>query len=653
MHEFAQRCAIGQMRVVPGDPEGNLQRALYMLGKAKKLGAQLLVLPELCISGYLVGDLWEEKSFVEHCLQCGRELVAASQGLVLVFGNVGSEDELRGESGRTRLYNAAWLAVDGKLQFCPRSGLPFFSKSLLPNYREFEDSRHFYDLRRLALERCLSWEELHGPVEISLQEGAVLSLGIAICEDGWSMDYAQDPATHLKLQGAQLLLNLSASPYSRGKNAKRHGVFHAKSRALKVPILYANCVGSQNNGKTFFGFDGACTHYGVGSIVTAPGFAEGLLYNGEWFANTTDTCCQAERVIPGSWKEYPPSFPEGGAAFSSEDFACLQTVMQNYMQEHGLSRVVVGLSGGIDSAVAAAFFCQLLGAKNVLAVNMPGPHSSLTTRNLAQSLAKSLGCWYAQIPIIESLDLTSKQVQGLQLQRRDGLGTTEDIVLRLSDFALENIQARDRSSRLLAALSAAFGGVFSCNANKAEITVGYSTLYGDHGGFMAPLADLWKEEVYALGHYLNDQIFEREVIPTAIFNIKPSAELNASQNPEQGGGDPLVYWYHDRLFHAFMQSWKRCSPEDLLRAYIDGKLEEVLQLPCPINNIFDNAATWLSDMEKWWKLFKGMGVIKRVQAPPVVALSRRAFGYDLRESIMPPHFSREYLRLRGELLRKI
>jgi NAD+ synthase (glutamine-hydrolysing) len=243
--------------------------------------------------------------------------------------------------------------------------------------------------------------------------------------------------------------------------------------------------------------------------------------------------------------------------------------------------------------------------------------------------------------------LTKQQIDGLAAISFAGQAS---LTLSLSAFHLENVQARDRSARILSALASAFGGVFTCNANKAEATVGYSTLYGDHGGFFAPLADLWKSEVYALGAYLNQVVYARAVIPAGIFTIKPSAELSSAQNPEQGGGDPILYAYHDKLFHAWQQAWNRSGPEEILAWYAQGILETKLQLAQPISTWFPTATAFIADLERWWKLFKGMGVVKRVQAPPLVALSRRAYGFDYRESILQPYWSRDYLRMKSEIL---
>lgn len=640
---------LAQMEVVPGHPARNLETALRLLHEAKAAHADVVVFPELCLSGYLVGDFWEERAFVDDCLAAGARLVAASDGCTLVFGNIARDDSAIGEDGRSRLYNACYMASNGVLVPDVHSGLPFIPKTLLPNYREFEETRHFHDLRRLERERNAPRGSLYGVHDL-----AGLPLGIILCEDGWGDDYGENLVRALAEKGAQLVLDLSASPYTRRKNDKRNRVFSALARECRVPIAYVNCIGSQNNGKTFFGFDGCSTVYSAdGAVVaSAPAWAEVLLPVPEnVFATCVDNCQHevsglAGEELKGSASSLASPWAGSDSEFEPADFFTLKEVLRRYLDGAGLRKVVIGVSGGIDSAVASALFAHVCGPSNVLLVSMPSQYNSATTRSLASQLALNLGCWFAEVPIGDSVDLTRAQIDGLVAQGPAG----STLALSLTPFHLENVQARDRSARVLSALASAFGGVFTCNANKAETTVGYSTLYGDHGGFMAPLADLWKSEIYALGAYLNAEVYQRPVIPAGIFSIKPSAELSTAQNPEQGGGDPILYAYHDCLFRAFQQRWNRIGPEEILEWYLQGTLQANLGLPAPVSRWFATPTDFVADLERWWKLFKGMGTVKRVQSPPIVALSRRAYGYDYRESILPGvWFSEAYSRRKQSL----
>jgi NAD+ synthase (glutamine-hydrolysing) len=234
----------------------------------------------------------------------------------------------------------------------------------------------------------------------------------------------------------------------------------------------------------------------------------------------------------------------------------------------------------------------------------------------------------------------------VEIAGADGRGHALD----LSPAMLENVQARDRSSRVLAALAAAFGGVFTCNTNKTEATVGYGTLYGDLTGFLANLADLWKEEVYALGRHMNEAGATANAIPRGCFDVTPSAELSPDQNVDEGKGDPLVYPYHDRLFRNWVETWNRTTPEEILEWYADNTLEEQIGYAGRVRDLFPSARAFIGDLERWWSLYTGMGVAKRIQAPPILAIKRRAFGFDHREAQMPPRFTRRYLALRTRVL---
>jgi NAD+ synthase (glutamine-hydrolysing) len=251
------------------------------------------------------------------------------------------------------------------------------------------------------------------------------------------------------------------------------------------------------------------------------------------------------------------------------------------------------------------------------------------------------------VPIDESVNRTRAQVDGLRVR---GLRGTRERILRVSGGILENIQARDRSSRILAAVSAAFGGVFTCNANKSEAAVGYTTLYGDLSGYFANLADVWKTEVYQLAEYLNRSVYGAEAIPPGAFTLTPSAELSAEQNVDRGQGDPIVYPYHDRLFASWVEWWNRTTPEEILAWYAEGVLEQKIGYEGRLSDLFPGPAQFIADLERWWVLYQGLGLAKRIQAPPVLALKRRAFGFDHRESQMGARYTARYRKLRARLL---
>ena len=313
-----------------------------------------------------------------------------------------------------------------------------------------------------------------------------------------------------------------------------------------------------------------------------------------------------------------------------------------------MERVVIGISGGIDSAVAAALYVDAIGAENVLLVNMPSKFNSATTKGLAAQLAKNLGCRHMIVPIDESISYTAKQLSEIPIE---GAAAAPGEHLTISSFVRENMQARNRSGRVLGTIAAAWGAGFTCNGNKAETTVGYATLYGDLAGFLCALADLWKYQVYDLARYLNENVYRREAIPQGIIDIVPSAELSDAQNVDEGKGDPIRYPYHDYLFRAFAEESR--IPEDILAHYADGDLEEYIGCAAGlVADYFPTAEEFIVDLERWWGLYTGMAVAKRIQSPPLLSTSGRAYGSDHPESQIGAYETIRYHALKKRLLKK-
>lgn len=631
------KIACAQPEITAGRPDLNAQKILQIIKEAAQSGADILFLPELAVPGYLIGDLWEQQAFLEDCEAYGQKIInaTADYNICVAFGNIALDRSKVNEDGRLRKYNAAFVACGGKAVGSGALPYNFIVKHSLPNYREFDDSRYFYSLAQLAAELGAAPQELARPVEVTVK-GQKIKLGVMLCEDGWTENYHFNVPQALAANGADILCNLSCSPFTLNKNAKRHRLFSAQAQQAGLPLVYCNNTGIQNNGKNVFTYDGcSCVYDSSGALkAEAAAYEDTILY----FDFDTETKNIISTVQPAEPIEQTAAI-----------YKAVRYGTQKFLQQLGISKMVVGLSGGIDSAVTAALYTDILGAQNVLLVNMPGRYNADLTKNMALKTAQALKTNYMVVPITESVEHTRAQLtQTAVTDYNSGM----QFNLSVSPYIMENIQARDRGSRLLAGIAAAFGGAFSCNSNKTEITIGYATFYGDICGVLAPIGDLWKHDVYALGRYLNEHIFKRQVIPDEIFTMRPSAELSPEQTVGSGG-DPLVYPYHDKLFALFIESWNKTSPADVLRWYAEGTLAQHLNCePQLVANTFKDAEAFIIDLERWWKLFCGLAVAKRIQAPPVISITRRAYGYDHREAQLTPYFSREYYKLKNELLKK-
>lgn len=620
---------VAQMDVVPGDPRANTDKMLKIIEYAKRNKTDLVLFSEMCVSGYLLSDMWERPTFVSECESCGQEIIKAADGIVVAFGNIYSSSEHKNEDGRIRKHNACYVAVNGQVA-------SIVIKTLQPNYREFDDNRHFYDKRKMILDTMM---ETGWTVKETIEDSFIgylpsisingNDIGFLLCEDLWSADYSFSPVDALAPY-CDLIVNLSCSPFTMGKNDKRNRVFSENAKKHNTPIIYVNNVGLQNNGKTVYTFDGeSCIYDHNGDInILFDSFEE----NHKTISFNVDQEFAKYTPVPDGIEMIHKSIKYG---------------IKKFLDQFNIKKVVIGASGGIDSAVVATLMAEVLDdPKNLYLVNMPSKFNSNTTKDLAKELADNIGCNYLIMPIEDSVDLTVKQLR--------------DNGLVVSQLVSENIQARDRSSRILASVAASVGGVFTCNANKTEMTVGYTTMYGDLAGFLAPISDLWKGQVYGLACCINRR---KEIIPQGSIDVIPSAELSNDQNVEEGKGDPLFYEYHDQLFKSWVERWDRATPEDILEWAIENTLEKNLGLDVYIHSCYSHRKmdiieeffngskiAFVKDLERWWNLFDGFAYAKRVQSPPVLAISRRAYGFDLRESQTKPFYSSRYYELKKQFL---
>ena len=675
------RIAFGQIQVHPGEPAINFQSIMHAIDYAKAVSTDILIFPELCLSGYLVGDLWDQVPFVKDCLYYGDELVKATTdtNLTIIFGNVGVDESLRNLDGSLRKYNALYVASNGKLVSNPSQPYPFTIKTLLPCYRYFNEPRYFTSANIVAKERNLSLSDINQPLTIATRQGT-FTIAPVICEDSWDTHYPDCPtslmleSTKAKDQHIDLIVNCSSSPYTIHKQEHRHALFSAQAKLYNTPIAYTNHVGIQNNGKNICIYDGCSTLYDVnGSIVEeVPAFENTvrptLLKTTLWqpLSNVNSEQRDTSEDSTALQLSLEHNRCDKNDTYHTQDlnhiqdttptyvpplFKALQYGIRQFLSQTGIKNIVIGASGGIDSALNAALYSTVLPPENLYLVNMPSRYNSDMTKDLAYQLAQNIGCHYGVFPIEEGVSATIEQLENTSF-------TKYNTFLQLSTLAKENIQARDRSSRILAGIASAVNGAFTCNGNKTEFTVGYATMYGDLAGFLAVTGDVWKTDVYALARYMNEIIFQREVIPQGSIDVVPSAELSDAQDVTQGLGDPLQYEYHDCLFRAFVEGTphtlphQRLTPEEILRAYENGTLEHLLGLPNSMSHYFTSTEQFINDLERWWKSFNGLAVAKRIQSPPLFLISERAFGTDLSESQLKPYVSRGYKACKSRLLEK-
>ncbi len=567
-----------QFKNKPGAPLENAARMVNIIDKARKDGVGLVVFPDKAIQGIYSGFNIFNSAFVEDCVEAAKQVVAASDGISVLFEEMVSDE----------------------------GGVPYERIALAENGREIA-SGDFDDPTEL----------------VSAYSGkfCFVSPFMVECE-------ADDPTSK---PDTRFLVVCSHWSYDRYNLDETHANLSDMAVAANRPVFYANIVGIQDQDKLVH------IYRGDSAVFDARGRRVALATP---FEECALTLSPADCGGKCSMREVPIA-DEG----VEEMVEALRYGLREMMAQTGVRRVVIGVSGGIDSAVSTALYGSILKPEDILLVSMPGPFTSATTRGLAHQLASNVGARFAEIPIGESVELTKRQFEELVT---DGPNGAMAGAWSLSSSAVENVQARDRGSRILAAAAAAFGGVVSCNANKDECTVGYGTMYGDITGWLCCLGDLWKQDVYDVGRYLNDKVYRREVIPEGIFKVKPSAELSEKQAVEKGLGDPLVYPYHDALFRVWVEG--SMAPVDILKWHLDGELEENLELDgIDVAKLFPTAAEFIADLERWWNLYCGLSVAKRLQAPPTLVVSHFPLG-SVTSSQNGPYYGSRYLELKAKAL---
>ena len=491
------KIALAQFNPTVGDFEGNRKRILELAHEAQKGGAELAIFSELCLCGYPPQDLIERPAFVERNQQ---ELVCLAREIPMT-SLVGFVGKAQDDAGKP-VANSAALIAPGKILFEQR-------KMLLPTYDVFDETRYF--------------QPAHTQFPFPLGSE---TLGITICEDSWNDKnfwperlYDRDPVAELVGKGSTIVLNLSSSPYTLGKRGLREDMLGAVARERGVPVVYVNQVGGNDS----LIFDGSSVAFTAEGRVAARArsFDEDLVF----FDSVT-----------GVGDLRPPMKDEFEAAYCA-----LVIGTRDYVRKCGFQKVVVGLSGGIDSALVATIAADALGPANVTGVSMPGPYSSPGSIREARVLATNLGIEWMTLPISETFDCYRRVLAA------SFTGRTEDVTE-------ENLQARIRGN-LLMALSNKFGSLVLSTGNKSELAVGYCTLYGDMAGGLAVISDVPKTMVYELAHFVNRN---KQIIPNETLVKPPSAELR----PNQTDQDTLQpYEDLDRILKAYVEDLD--SPEQI------------------------------------------------------------------------------------------
>jgi NAD+ synthase (glutamine-hydrolysing) len=566
------RLALAQINPVVGDLEGNRELIFERLSEARSNSADLVVFPELAVTGYPPEDLLLRPGFIRAAEESVEQIALETRGTTVLVGAPHFDRDL---------YNACYVLSGGEVK-------AIYRKRFLPNYGVFDEDRYFAPGRDLVL----------------LEHGKTL-IGPTVCEDMWQPG---PPATDLALAGAELLVNISASPFYVGRDREREEMFVTRARDNSCFVAFCNAVGGQDE-LIFDGHSVVIDDEGK-VIARAPGFEEALLFadiepqevigrrlrdvRRRALARERETIPPVDIIHVGS---RGPSQNGSKVTVEVAPFVdeleqmrgALELGLRDYVRKNGFHEVVVGVSGGIDSAVTAALAAEALGPERVHCVSMPSRYSSEETRSDARRLAESLGCPFREIPIGAIVDGFGNALAGAFEGREP-------------DLAEENIQARARGV-LLMALSNKFGWMLVATGNKSELSVGYATLYGDMAGGFALLKDVYKTDVFRLARYLNERA-GRELIPTSIIERAPSAELRDNQLDE----DSLPpYPKLDEVLEQYVEH--------------DRTLEE-LSADGFDRDVVERAVSMVDRAE-----------YKRRQAPPGVKIHPKAFGRDRRTPI--------------------
>jgi NAD+ synthase (glutamine-hydrolysing) len=564
------RLALAQIDTRVGDIEGNTAKIRDYTGRARDAGAELVLFPELAVTGYPPEDLLLKEHFLRRTREALEALAADTEGIVSLVGFPERSEDV---------YNSLAVLADGEVK-------AIYRKTQLPNYGVFDEQRYF--------------QSGDGGAVIDLGEAR---LGLTICEDIWNPG---SPESDEALAGASLIVNLSASPYHRGKGIQRERMLIQRARDNLCAVAFCNLVGGQDE-LVFDGHSLVIDHEGC-VLARGPQFAEGLVVATVDLQSAVTARLRDARLRPPVKRALPqvaqlgrlerpehPAVHELGGDVTpvlereAEVYAALVLGTRDYVEKNGFQRVVLGLSGGIDSTLVALVAVDALGADRVTCVTMPSRFSSEGTRGDAHKLAENLGVELLELPIEDAMGAYGEMLAGPFEEREP-------------DITEENLQARIRGN-LLMALSNKFGWLVLTTGNKSENAVGYSTLYGDSAGGFAVIKDVPKTLVYELVAFRGERDPE-DPVPESIVTRPPSAELREDQKDADSLPD---YDTLDRILEAYIE-------EDADREQL-----ELLGLP---RDAIDRVIALVDRAE-----------YKRRQAPPGIKITPRAFGRDRRMPI--------------------
>jgi NAD+ synthase/NAD+ synthase (glutamine-hydrolysing) len=536
------KIALGQINPTVGDFNGNASRIIEFARCALAGGAGLILFPELSVCGYPPRDLVERASFVAHNRESVERIAAETRGIAVICGLA---TPAQAETGKS-VMNSAALLKDGRVAFLQ-------SKMLLPTYDVFDEMRNFAAAKSQALFPFCGKQ-----------------MALTICEDAWNDKhfwnkrlYTFDPVEALIHAGGNFLLNISASPFWLGKRELRCNMLATIARAYKVPVAMVNQVGGNDS----LVFDGSSVVLDPAGKIIACGksFEEDLVY-----FDSDQLTGELHHQVEGE---------------EASAYAALVLGTRDYVRKCGFQKVIIGLSGGIDSALTAVIAADAVGPENVIGVGMPGPYSSPGSIDDACALAQNLGIRFELISISEIFESYKKALQA------SFAGCKEDVTE-------ENIQSRIRGG-LLMAMSNKFGGIVLSTGNKSELGVGYCTLYGDMVGGLAVISDVPKTMVYRLSHYVNSRC---PVIPQASLDKPPSAELR----PDQKDSDSLpAYEVLDAILEDYVEESHSAEQIASDRGFDVALVRRVIRM-----------------VER--------SEYKRQQAAPGLKISAKAFGYGRR-----------------------